>query len=321
VSISNFSNSDNSAHASTVTAANSSRRRRWRMKHGPDSRRGAAPQRGQSGQTPHPLLPAPAAPSAVPPNEILEDDEPQVLLVDTNPETEAQFEDWVQSSRVDAETRREHSRTNLRGRLGTVREKAKETARRRRRARREGFRWYERSWENRFWGRQLGITPRVVLTLAVITVISLFAFLIAAKAAGRAGIRVQALKASTANPIIIQPQGSGGDTPTPALPTYVVGVWFSNMSPAPSGSLQVYVRVTENAGGISNEPVANVPVTIASSNGGARGGIHGVVKTNPGGLATFTFFYGQSPGFPVYVTATATIGNQKVTGTSLFVPA
>jgi hypothetical protein len=163
----------------------------------------------------------------------------------------------------------------------------------------------------------MGVTPRVVLTVAVLTVISLFAFLIAAKASGRAGIRVPPVKATNANPIIIQQEGSGGGTATPALPPYVVGVWVSNMSPAPSGSLLVYVRVTENASGLTNEPVAGVPVTISSSNGRARG----VVKTNSSGLATFTFFYGQSPGFPVYITATATIGNQKVTSTTDFVPA
>jgi hypothetical protein len=248
---------------------------------------------------------------------------PQVLLVDTEAESEDQFEDEFQDRvhipRPDAETRREHSRTSLRARLKSVRETANEAARGRRRARREGFHWYERKWDNRFWARRLGVTPRALLTLAVITVISLFAFLIAARAAGRTSLPAQSGKASNANPIIIQQQQqyTGGGSPTPALPTYVVGVWFSNMSPSPSGSLQVFVRVTANTAGLTSEPVAKVPVTLASPNGRASG----IVKTNSSGVATFTFFYGQSPGFPVYVTATATIGKQKITGTSLFVPA
>ncbi len=295
MSTSNSNNSDNSAHASAMAATNSSRRRRWRMKHGPESKVVSASQSNQASQSRHALLPAPAP---VKPPDVV----PQVALVDTQVESEDQLQDRVQdrvkdrvqSSRTDAETSREHSRTNLQARLGGARERAKEASRRRRRARREGFHWYERDRDSRFWGRRMGITPRVVLTLAVLTVISLFAFLIAAKAAGRAGIRVQPVKASDANPIIIQQEGSGGGTATPALPTYVVGVWVSNMSPAPSGSLLVYVRVTQNAGGLTNEPVAGVPVTISSPNGSARG----VVKTNSNGLATFRFFYGQSPGLP-----------------------
>jgi hypothetical protein len=168
----------------------------------------------------------------------------------------------------------------------------------------------------------MGITPRIALTLAMLTLVSLFAFLLAAKAAGRTSLPLQSGdKATNANPIIIQQQGSGGGSPTPAFPAYVVGVWVSNMSPSASGSILVYVRVTENASGISNEPVPNVPVTISSPNGGVPGGIHRAVKTNSSGLATFTLFYGQSPGLPVYITATATIGTQKVTSTTDFVPA
>jgi hypothetical protein len=314
-------NTDNSAHASADSlnsshAANSSRRRRWRLKHSLESK--AAPF-ARSVTSRDPLLPTPAMAPAKPP-----DREPQTLLVGRTPESgngkSSLPGDAVHlqpSSSTDAKTRVKRSRISLRARLGAVREKAREAARRRRRARREGFRWYEREWDGRFWVSRMGITPRAVLTLAVVTVVSLFAFLIAARAAGRAGIPVQSGKATDANPIIIQQEGSGGGIATPALPTYVVGVWVSNMSPPASGSLGVYVRVTKNVGGITNEPVANVPVTIASPNGRARG----VVKTNSSGLATFTFFYGQSPGFPVYITATATIGKQPVSSTTDFVVA
>ena len=284
------------------------------MKHMPEPK--AVPV-AQSSKSRDPLLPMPVMSSAEP-----RDPEPPVLFFGRTPESEngksslpGDTAHFQQSASTDART--SHPRISLRARLGAVRERTGEAARRRRRARREGFRWYEREWDSRFWAGRMGITPRAVLTLALVTVVSLFAFLIAARAAGRAGIPVQSGKATDVNPIIIQPEGSGGGVATPSVPTYVVGVWVSNMSPPSSGSVQVYVRVTENVGGVTNEPVAYVPVSIKSSNGIARG----VVKTNLSGLATFTFFYGQSPGFPVYITATATIGKQHVTSTTDFVVA
>jgi hypothetical protein len=236
---------------------------------------------------------------------------------------------------------RHSPRTGLRERLVVIREKAKEERRRRARRSREGFRWYEREWESRFWVTRLGITPHAVLTVSMAIVVGLFVFLIAARAASRTPISGTAsTKRQDANPIIIQQEGSIGGTTgslTPTLPTYILGIWVSSMSPAASGVEQVYVRVTENTSTEVNEPVPNVKVQVTSPYGvarsastpsppkrGGKGGGGGSTPsdtafTDANGLAIFTFFYGAGPGGAVYVFASATINGQQISSNTVFV--
>jgi hypothetical protein len=156
--------------------------------------------------------------------------------------------------------------------------------------------------------------PRALLSFALILVVSLFVLLIAARAASRAGLPSASSSASNADPVIIQHEGYWY-SPIPSAPTYAVGVWVSDMSPPASGIEDVYVQVTRAPSGPVIQPVANVPVKISSPNGVANG----VVKTDGGGLAVFTFFYGSVEGSPVYVTATATINGHAYSATTNFV--
>jgi hypothetical protein len=146
-------------------------------------------------------------------------------------------------------------------------------------------------------------------------VVSLFVLLIAARAASRAGLpSSRPSSQSTADPIIIQHEGYWYSA-IPSAPAYEVGVWVSDTSPAAAGVEEVYVEVTRNPGGPVQGPVVGVPVKISSTSGVA----HGVVKTNDSGLAVFTFFYGTLPGYPVSLTATATIAGHQYSSTTSFV--
>lgn len=212
-------------------------------------------------------------------------------------------------------TRLADSRSRLRAGLTLIQERAKEEARKRRHVRRDGFYWHEREREERFWLRRTGLTPRALLTFALVLVVSLFVLLIAARAASREGMpSARSSSASNADPIIIQHEDYW-DPPVTGAPAYVVGIWVSDMSPPASGVEEVYVEVSRNPAGPTTAPVANVPVKISSKNGVA----HGMVKTNASGLAVFTFFYGSVPGYPVYVTATATINGHTYSSTTDFV--
>ena len=212
-------------------------------------------------------------------------------------------------------TRLADSRSRLRQGLSSILERAKEAAQKQRGPQRDGFYWYEKEWEERFWARRTGLTSRALLTFALVLVVSLFVLLIAARAASRTGLpAARGSSGSNADPIIIQHEDYW-DPPIPSGPSYAVGVWVSDPSPAASGVEEVYVEVSRNPDGPTVEPVANVPVKITSVNGVADG----VLKTNATGLAVFTFFYGSVPGSPVSLTATATINGHSYRSTADFV--
>jgi hypothetical protein len=207
------------------------------------------------------------------------------------------------------------SRSRLRQGFGSIRERAKEAVRKPRDPQSDGFYWYEKEWEERFWARRTGLTPRVLLTFALVLVVSLFVLLIAARAATRTDLpAARTSSGSNADPIIIQHEDYW-DPAIPGGPSYAVGVWVSDPSPAASGVEEVYVEVSRNPDGPTVEPVANVPVKITSKNGVARGGL----KTDTTGLAVFTFFYGSVPGTPVSLTATAIINGHSYQSTTDFV--
>ena len=270
-----------------------------------------------TGSSPEETLPASEAPR----------DEPVASIAVSEPNT-------AESSAATTSVRRP-VRTGLRERLTIMREKTKEERRRRDRHRREGFRWYEREWESRFWARRLGITPRAIVSVALVIVVSLFVFLIAARAATRTSVPGSASTThQDANPIIIQQEGSDsggtGSNLTPTLPNYTLGMWVSSMSPAASGSVQLYVRVTEDSSTAVNEPVSNVKVQVTSPYGvarstatasGRRGARGDTATTDANGLVIFTFFYGAVPGTPVYVFATVTIQGHQISSNTVFVVA
>lgn len=211
---------------------------------------------------------------------------------------------------------------SLRERLTLLREQAREGRHRRRRRSADDFHWYEREWQSRFWVTRLGLTPRTLVTIALIASISAVVLAVAAHAASQAAFPVNSNGTTTnANPIIIQ-QVNGSSAPTSAPPTYTVGLWVSNMSPPASGSLQVYVRVTKNT--IQNGPVANAAVQVSSTNGVVRsertpGSRTTVATTDANGLADFTLYYGAAPGTPIYLVATATIGGHAFNANTVFV--
>ncbi|GEM_PF-2515387 len=217
----------------------------------------------------------------------------------------------------DATTRA--TRHGGRSRLQATREAAREPRRpRNRRSRRGDFHWREREWGSRLWVQRLRLIPSLAVTLILVIIVSFFAFVVATRAANKA-VPPPHTSRGTVIPVIIQ-QPSGDSSPTPALPAYTVGVWLSSMSPGASGTLQVYVRVSQNSDGgadITNGPVAGVPVTISATYGGVVG--NGPVKTDENGLATFNFSYSAPGGSPVYITATATIDGKQYTSTTVFV--
>ena len=181
---------------------------------------------------------------------------------------------------------------------------------------RDGFHWSERDRRDSWWRRQLRLLPAEVAGVVLLCIASVLAIVIASKAASAASSHPVGPQATATLPsgIILQ-QSPAVSTPTSQASDYLVGVWVSNPSPPAAGAVKVFVRLTHDA-----QPVAGVPVQIAVNFPGFAKP-YGPVKTDSYGLATFTVTYGGTPpAQPVYVTATATVGGQKLTQQTLFVP-
>jgi hypothetical protein len=176
------------------------------------------------------------------------------------------------------------------------------------------FEWDEYDWRHSFWGRQLRIWPGVLAGFGLLVVVLALAFVLASRATNSAQARLQPQQgtAGTTVPsgiVVEQPGGAGSPTPAPAQ--YQIGAWTSDSTP--SGPVKVFVRVSNQT-----RPVPNVPVTISVDGGGAAYTL-GPTKTDSDGLATFTVSAGGR-GQPVFVTATAIVGGQKVTHETTFFP-
>jgi hypothetical protein len=110
-------------------------------------------------------------------------------------------------------------------------------------------------------------------------------------------------------------------TATPTLPrqAYVVGAWVSDSAPSSSGSLQVYVRVTDYA---SLQPVQGVSVTAQVQFTCAtayRVAAYGPIPTGARGLASFEVsFTGLPRGQPNCVTVFVTVDEQTYTASATF---
>lgn len=121
---------------------------------------------------------------------------------------------------------------------------------------------------------------------------------------------------STSKPggvIVKQPSANG--QPTPVAPMYEIGAWVSDNTPPASGTVRVYVRISQGA-----KPMANVAVTL-SVRFAYSTTLLGPQTTNSDGLATFTVFYSNAPkNRPVFATAFASVGSQSLSHQATFFP-
>jgi hypothetical protein len=113
----------------------------------------------------------------------------------------------------------------------------------------------------------------------------------------------------------------GTPTPTVAGPAYALGAWVSNSAPPRSGTVRVYVRMTDYA---HLRPVAHVAVTLeAQFTCATREHVatYGPLVTDADGTVAFEVAYaGLRPGQPVCLTAFATAGAQTYTASVTFAP-
>ncbi|MGH2515451.1 MAG: hypothetical protein ACRDHP_07330 [Ktedonobacterales bacterium] len=184
--------------------------------------------------------------------------------------------------------------------------------------RRSPYSWRERDWRVSSWAYRIRVLPIVAAVLIAMLVVGTFAFVVASRAAAGAATGLHTISSSnssapqTSGGVILQQPASGA--PTPAAPTYTVGVWVTNDSPGAGGTEQVYVRVSNNA-----NPVGHAPVTL-SITWGSGGSSYGPALTDSYGLASFQVIVGGPPGQPEFVTATASAGKTSVSADTVFVP-
>jgi hypothetical protein len=108
---------------------------------------------------------------------------------------------------------------------------------------------------------------------------------------------------------------SQSPTPTLAPPAYAIGAWPSNSSPPSSGTLVIYVRVTETLG---DAAAVGVPVYLKVKFPYSTQS-YGPVPTNGDGIAAFKVTYGGlPPGQPAFVTASMTIAGRNYTADTVF---
>jgi len=119
---------------------------------------------------------------------------------------------------------------------------------------------------------------------------------------------------SYSNGVVVQP-GAEGIAPTPEAPKYLIGAWMSNNAPG-GGSVKVFVRLTEDVA-----PIPQVPVTLAVQMPGGSVVQLGTTNTDGYGLATFTVNFGGIRGAPIFVTASAKVGDENLAAETVFVPA
>jgi hypothetical protein len=76
----------------------------------------------------------------------------------------------------------------------------------------------------------------------------------------------------------------------------------------------VFVRLSQDVA-----PIAQIPVTLVVQLPGGPVN-YGPTNTDDYGLATFTVSFGGIAGTPIFVTASAKIGDQELTADTVFVP-
>jgi hypothetical protein len=163
-----------------------------------------------------------------------------------------------------------------------------------------------------------------LLCLAVVTILmsSTLAYMAFSRGAQGWGAR-SADATSAAQPTqAIVVRGAPGTATAPVVrPAYVMGAWVSDSAPPPTGSIQVYVRVTDY---VSLLPAAGVPVALQvqfTCSVAYSAQPFGPTPTDTDGIASFTVtFSGLQPGQPVCVTASATAAGKTYTAATTFAP-
>ncbi|HEU5347285.1 MAG TPA: hypothetical protein VFU63_01610 [Ktedonobacterales bacterium] len=177
----------------------------------------------------------------------------------------------------------------------------------------EAFAFRERSWDG--WRRSRKAIF-VLLSLA-----AMFAVAIVGASMAATYMRQATQHLSVVDPVPTTGSFNGGlvvqpaqetAVPTPQLPKYQMGAWMSNNAPS-GGSVKVFVRLSQDV-----QPVVGVPVklTVQVPGGTLR---YGPTKTDAYGLVTFTVRFGGASG-PCFVTASAKIGSEEYTTSTVFVP-
>ncbi len=113
---------------------------------------------------------------------------------------------------------------------------------------------------------------------------------------------------STPNDSITIHNNFGNSSTPPPAPTYSIGMWPSNFTPAPGESSSIFVKVTQQT-----TPLANVAVTITYN------GHYQTAATNNDGIASFTIS-SSVPLVPVNIYGSATINGQNLTATTFISP-
>lgn len=165
--------------------------------------------------------------------------------------------------------------------------------------------------------KRLRTTLLALLALALMVAVAVVGAAVAAMYAQQASRSINITQTrptvgSYNNGVVVQP-GPELASPTPEAPKYQIGAWMSNNAPA-GGTVKVYVRLSQDVA-----PLPNIPVTLAIQ---TPGGVlsYGPTNTDTYGLATFTVNFGGIAGTPVFVTASAKIGDQELTADTVFVP-
>jgi len=171
---------------------------------------------------------------------------------------------------------------------------------------------------NRDGWKQFRKTALVLVSLALMLSVAAFGAAVAASYLHRATdhLTIPAQVPTTSsysNGVVVQP-GSEGIAPTPEAPKYLIGAWMSNNAPG-GGSVKVFVRLTEDVA-----PIPQVPVTLSVQMPGGSVVQLGPTNTDGYGLATFTVNFGEIRGTPIFVTASATVGDENLTAETVFVP-
>lgn len=166
--------------------------------------------------------------------------------------------------------------------------------------------------------------PRIVLGLLIglglVVVVTAAGTLIATQLAG--GIKLPNIgvgpAAQPTTGIVLQ-TNQRDSAPTVAVAPYLVAAWASNSAPPSSGTVQIYVRVT-NSTTFAPQPGASVGLSIAftcATPGNVQG--YGPSATDADGIATFNVTFSNLPvGQPVCITARASVGGQTYAATATF---
>lgn len=171
------------------------------------------------------------------------------------------------------------------------------------------FSWRERARRRGFWRRRVLPVVGAVAVLAVGLAVGVFALKAAGHAAGALNTGGAPAQATAGGSVMISPLNNVSSTPTPLGVQYDVGVWTSDTLPQ-GGSVTVYARVSNNT---QPQPGVKVYLSANTPNGTIKSG---PLTTDSYGLVTWKLNYGNlGPQQPIYLTGTASIGGQTITGT------